>query len=131
MLRGIRESGVALDERALTSLPDTELWETLLGLPGVGPKTAACVLLFSLDRPFFPVDTHVHRVAIRLGLVAPRADAVVTQAAFQESVPDDEMYSLHMNLIRHGREVCIAQRPRCSECVLRDLCPRIGVTASR
>jgi len=77
------------------------------------------------------VDTHVHRVAIRLGLVPPRSDAVATQAAFQDSVSDEEMYPLHMNLIRHGREVCTAQRPRCSECVLRDLCPRIGVTSSR
>ena len=131
MLRGIRDSGVPLDDRAFTTVPDQELWETLVALPGVGPKTAACVLLFSLDRPYFPVDTHVHRVAIRLGLVPPRSNAVVTQAAFQESVAEKDMYALHMNLIRHGREVCTAQRPRCSECVLRDLCPRVGVTSSR
>jgi endonuclease-3 len=131
MLRGIRDSGVPLDEHAFTAVPDQDLWETLIALPGVGPKTAACVLLFSLDRPYFPVDTHVHRVAIRLGLVPPRSDAVATQAAFQESVADGDMYPLHMNLIRHGREVCTAQRPRCSECVLRDLCPQIGVTSSR
>ena len=131
MLRGIRESGVALDERALTTLADTDLWDTLVALPGVGPKTAACVLLFSLDRPYFPVDTHVHRLARRLGLVPDRADAVATQAAFQESVPPESMYSLHMNLIRHGRAVCVAIRPRCSECVLADLCPRIGVRDSR
>jgi endonuclease-3 len=131
MLRGIRESGVPLDGRAFTDVPDSRLWDTLVALPGVGPKTAACVLLFSLDRPFFPVDTHVHRVAIRLGLVPPRADAVATQRAFQESVPGKEMYALHMNLIRHGREVCAALRPRCSACVLRDICPRVGVTSSR
>jgi endonuclease-3 len=131
MLRGIRESGVTLDERAFTGMKDQELWDTLVALPGVGPKTAACVLLFSLDRPYFPVDTHVHRVAIRLGLVPPRSDAVATQKAFQASVPEDDMYALHMNLIRHGRAVCVAQRPRCSECVLRDLCPRVGVTSSR
>lgn len=131
MLRGIRESGVPLDERAFTAMLDADLWDTLVALPGVGPKTAACVLLFSLDRPYFPVDTHVHRVAIRLGLVPPRSNAVVTQAAFQERVPAGQMYALHMNLIRHGREVCVALRPRCSECVLRDLCPRVGVTSSR
>ena len=131
MLRGIRDGGVPLDDRAFTAMTDQGLWDTLVALPGVGPKTAACVLLFSLDRPFFPVDTHVHRVAKRLGLVPARADAVATQASFQQSVADDEMYPLHMNLIRHGREVCMAQRPRCSECVLRDLCPRIGVTSSR
>ena len=131
MLRGIRDGGVPLDDRAFTAMTDQGLWDTLVALPGVGPKTAACVLLFSLDRPFFPVDTHVHRVAKRLGLVPARADAVATQASFQQSVADDEMYPLHMNLIRHGREVCTAERPRCSECVLRDLCPRIGVTSSR
>src|SRR5438132_923150 len=131
MLREIRDGGVTLDDRAFTAMKDQDLWDALVALPGVGPKTAACVLLFSLDRPYFPVDTHVHRVAIRLGLVPPRSDAVATQAAFQESVPDDDMYALHMNLIRHGREVCTAQRPRCSECVLNDLCPRIGVTSSR
>jgi len=130
MLRGIRESG-ALDERALTTMADADLWDTLVALPGVGPKTAACVLLFSLDRPYFPVDTHVHRLARRLGLVPDRADAVATQTAFQESVPPDSMYSLHMNLIRHGRAVCVAIRPRCSECVLADVCPRIGVRDSR
>jgi endonuclease-3 len=131
MLRGIRESGVALDDRAFTRMDDRELWDTLVALPGVGPKTAACVLLFSLDRPYFPVDTHVHRVAKRLGLVAAQADAVATQAEFQRSVATEEIYSLHMNLIRHGRAVCVAQRPRCSECVLNDLCPKIGVTARR
>ena len=131
MLRAIRESGVPLDDRAFTRMDDRKLWDTLVALPGVGPKTAACVLLFSLDRPYFPVDTHVHRVATRLGLVPPRTDAVAAQAAFQESVSSAEMYPLHMNLIRHGREVCVAQRPRCSECVLRDLCPRVGVTSSR
>jgi endonuclease-3 len=131
MLRDIRDSGVPLDQRAFTTMPDQDLWDTLVALPGVGPKTAACVLLFSLDRPYFPVDTHVHRVAIRLGLVPPRSDAVATQAAFQESVRDDQMYALHMNLIRHGREICTAQRPRCSECVLREFCPRVGVTSSR
>lgn len=131
MLRAIRESGVALDERAFTKMADADLWDTLVALPGVGPKTAACVLLFSLDRPYFPVDTHVHRVAIRLGLVPRKADAVGTQAAFQGSVPPEDMYALHMNLIRHGRAVCVAIRPRCSECVLLDLCPRVGVTESR
>ena len=71
----------------------------------------------------------LYRTALRM--TRSEADAVATQAAFQESVPDEEMYALHMNLIRHGREVCTARRPRCSACVLRDLCPRVGVTSSR
>ncbi len=131
-LRTLRDAGVDLDDpRALARMPDGELWELLIGLPGVGPKTAACVLLFSLDRPFFPVDTHVHRTATRLGLVDARATAVQAQAALQEAVPPDLDHALHMGLIRHGRAVCVARRPLCSECVLADLCPRVGVTASR
>jgi endonuclease-3 len=131
VLRAIRETGVALDDDALRGLSDGELWARLVAFAGVGPKTAACVLLFSLGRPFFPVDTHVHRVAVRLGLVPRGANAVVTQALLQRTVPEDLMYELHMELIRHGRHVCVARRPICSECVLRDICPRVGVTESR
>lgn len=131
-LRALRERGVELDHpRALAAMDERELWDLLIGLTGVGPKTAAIVLLFSLDRPYFPVDTHVHRVATRLGLVGERASAVRAQAALQEAVPADEMYALHMGLIRHGRSVCVARRPFCSECVLADLCPRVGVVGSR
>src|SRR5207247_3784922 len=131
ILRALRERGLALDERALSRMRSRALWDTLVALPGVGPKTAACVLLFSLDRAYFPVDTHVHRVAKRLGLVSARADAVATQVAFQESVPPEDMYPLHTNLIRHGRACSVALRPRCSECVLNDLCPKVGVAARR
>ncbi len=139
VLRGLREEGIALDDRALSRPPDgvppgehdRSLWERLVALPGVGPKTAACVLLFSLGRPFFPVDTHVHRVAIRLGLVPPKASATRAQSELQTALRAEEMYDVHMNLIRHGRAVCVAQRPLCSQCALRDLCPRVGVTRSR
>lgn len=131
-LRSLAAGGVALDEpRALAELADVELWDLLVGLPGVGPKTAACVLLFSLDRPHFPVDTHVHRVSIRLGLVGERATAVQAQATLQAQVRPDLVYALHMGLIRHGREVCVARRPFCSQCVLADLCPRVGVIDPR
>ncbi len=131
-LRSLRASGVDLDHpRALAAMADDALWELLVDLPGVGPKTAACVLLFSLDRPFFPVDTHVHRVSTRLGLVGERATAIQAQELLQEAVPADLVYPLHMGLIRHGRAVCVARRPLCSECVLAELCPRVGVTASR
>ncbi|MBI2774237.1 MAG: endonuclease III [Chloroflexi bacterium] len=131
-LRSLRDAGVSLDHpRALADMPDPALWDLLLGLPGVGPKTAACVLLFSLDRPHFPVDTHVHRVAMRLGLVPERAMAVQAQAALQEAIAPADVYALHMGLIRHGREVCVARRPFCSQCVLADLCPRVGVSSPR
>jgi len=131
VLRGLRADGVALDERALRGLDDTALWDRLIGLPGVGPKTAACVLLFSLDRPFFPVDTHIHRLAIRLGLVPPKATAIAAQTALQAAITTTDVYPAHLNLIRHGRHVCLARRPICSACVLADLCPRVGVSEAR
>ena len=131
VLRSIRDRGVALDDRALRRIRHDRLFDLLVGLPGVGPKTAACVLLFSLDEPYFPVDTHVHRVAIRLGLVAPRATAVQTQQQLQAALVPGEMYEAHMNLIRHGRHVCVALRPICSQCPLNDLCPKVGVIRSR
>jgi endonuclease-3 len=131
-LRSLRSAGVELDDpKALAGMPDRPLWDLLVALPGVGPKTAACVLLFSLDRPHFPVDTHVHRVAIRLGLVAERASAVAAQESLQEAVAPEDVYRLHMGLIRHGREVCVARRPFCSQCVLLDLCAQVGVTDPR
>jgi len=107
------------------------LWDLLVALRGVGPKTAACVLLFSLGRPYFPVDTHVHRVARRLGLVPDAADAVTAQELIQAAVAPSDVYALHMLLIRHGREVCIARRPFCSRCPLSNICPRIGVVGAR
>jgi endonuclease III len=131
VLRALRGRGIPLDDRALRRIRHDRLFDLLVALPGVGPKTAACVLLFSLDRPYFPVDTHVHRVAIRLGLVAPRSTAVQTQAQLQAALAPAEMYEAHMNLIRHGRHVCVALRPVCSQCVLNDLCPKIGVVRAR
>lgn len=131
VLRALRDRGIGLDDRALRRIRHDRLYELLVGLPGVGPKTAACVLLFSLDRPYFPVDTHVHRVAIRLGLVPQKATAVRAQELLQAALEADEMYEVHMNLIRHGRHVCVALRPVCSQCVLADLCPKVGVTRRR
>jgi len=131
VLRALRERGIALGDRALRGIRHDRLYDLLVSLPGVGPKTAACVLLFSLDRPYFPVDTHVHRVAIRLGLVGPKATASRTQQELQAVLAPGEMYEVHMNLIRHGRHVCVALRPICSECVLNDICPKVGVTRRR
>jgi len=131
VLRALRDRGIALDDRALRRIRHDRLFDLLVAPPGVGPKTAACVLLFSLDRPYFPVDTHVHRVAIRLGLVAPRSTAVQAQAQLQAALSPGVMYEAHMNLIRHGRHVCVALRPICSQCVLNDICPRVGVVRAR
>jgi endonuclease III len=131
VLRALRDRGIALDDRALRRIRHDRLFELLVDLPGVGPKTAACVLLFSLDRPYFPVDTHVHRVATRLGLVPPRATPMQTQTQLQAALAPGDMYEVHMNLIRHGRHVCVALRPICSQCVLNDICPKVGVVRSR
>lgn len=115
-----REGDIDLDR--LNELSDGEVNEYLCSLPGVGPKTAACVLLFSMGRDAFPVDTHVHRVASRLGLVHERTTASRAQLLLTEGIAPELRYEFHMQLIRHGREVCKAARPRCSDCVLLDLC---------
>ncbi len=102
-------------------LGEAEAW--LTSLPGVGPKTAAVVLLFSLGRPAFPVDTHVHRVLRRLGLAPSGASATQAQAMWEPRLAPEEVYSFHMYLIVHGRRTCVARRPRCPECNLWHRCP--------
>lgn len=94
----------------------------LLEMEGVGPKTAACVLLFSCDLPAFPVDTHIHRVARRIGLIGPTTSAEDAHQILESVVSPEEVYPFHVNLILHGRRVCKAQRPRCETCVLAPRC---------
>lgn len=129
-IKGILEEIAArrgsLDITFLGGLPFDEARAWLRSLPGVGPKTAACVLLFSMQQPAFPVDTHVHRLARRLGLVDGKASAERTQDALEAMVPAETVYDFHINLIAHGRRTCKAQRPRCGECVLASLCPSYG-----
>jgi endonuclease III len=100
-----------------------EAVEFLQRLPGVGRKTAACVLLFSFDRPEFPVDTHVYRVASRLGMIGPKASFEEAHDVLGDLSDPGDVYELHVNLIRHGRRICTARNPRCSECPLLRLCP--------
>ncbi len=97
--------------------------EFLCSLPGVGRKTTACVLLFSYGLPDIPVDTHVDRVGKRLGLFRPKASFEEEHDELLRLVDPDDAYDLHMNLIRHGRRTCKAQRPRCTECPLLRMCP--------
>lgn len=92
-------------------------------LPGVGRKTAACVLLFAYDRPELPVDTHVYRTSSRLGLIRPRASFEEAHDVLRQLTDPTDVYELHVNLIRHGRRLCRAQRPLCPQCPLRRLCP--------
>ena len=111
-----------LDLGQLSSLPDDEVNDYLCSLPGVGPKTAACVLLFSMGRDAFPVDTHVHRVTRRLGLIEDKTSAEKAQQLLEPRIPQELRYELHMQLIRHGREVCKPRIPLCTHCALFDLC---------
>jgi len=110
----------ALDE--LPHMEPEEAWRSLRKLPGVGPKTAACVLMFNLDLPVMPVDTHVWRVSRRLGLIGPKVGADQAHEIFAEMIPPEWVYSLHVNLIRHGRQICHAQRPECGNCPLYSEC---------
>lgn len=103
-----------------------EAWQYLRELPGVGPKTASCVLMFNLDRPAFPIDTHVHRVSKRLGLIGANVSAEQAHDIFDEIVPPEWVYPLHVNLIRHGRQICHAQRPKCNQCPLFNECAYVG-----
>jgi endonuclease-3 len=102
--------------------PVDEAKEWLSSIKGVGPKTAAIVLLFSLGRPAFPVDTHVHRVTRRLGLIGPKVSREKAHDELEHLVPSEDYYAFHLNLIRHGRQVCTSRKPDCPACMLRDLC---------
>jgi endonuclease-3 len=123
ILREIRDREGTNDLSVLSSLPDDEARVYLTSLPGIGPKTAAVVLSFALGRDAIPVDTHVHRVARRLGLVPPRASAERAGRLLHDLVPDGLRTPLHVALIRLGREICRAPVPRCRQCPLNDLCP--------
>jgi endonuclease-3 len=103
-----------------------EAWLYLRKLPGVGPKTAACVLMFNLNRPSMPVDTHVFRTSQRLGLIGPRVNADKAHVLFAKVTPPEWVYPLHVNLIRHGRQICHAQRPACTSCPLYSECAYVG-----
>ena len=122
VLAEVERSEGKLDLERLRTMGDDEARAWLLALPGVGPKSAACVLQFSLGRPAFPVDTHVHRVARRLGLVSERATAEAAAETLEPLIPPEMRHEFHVQLIRHGRETCKPQRPRCTECPLFDQC---------
>jgi len=121
-LHAITQERGNLDLEFLKEIELDEARAWLESLVGVGPKTAACVLLFSLGRPVLPVDTHVHRISRRLGLIEPRTSAERAHEILGEALPDGEIYDFHVNMVSHGRQVCRAQRPRCDVCVLAPQC---------
>jgi endonuclease-3 len=118
----LRELDDNLDLRWLESAPREQALEFLTSLPGVGRKTAACVLIFAFGRPEIPVDTHVYRVGGRLGLFPPKASFERAHDEMRAVTDPEDAYELHINLIEHGRRVCRPQ-PLCEECALRRMCP--------
>ena len=112
---------VSLDD--LAKMPVGAARDRLCDLPGVGRKTAACVLLFSFGMRDVPVDTHVSRVATRLGLLRPGAPFEELHDELLAMTPRGQELELHVNLLRHGRRTCHAQRPACGQCALRRMCP--------
>jgi endonuclease-3 len=108
----------------LDSMSISEAKNYLLHLPGVGQKTANCVLLFALDKPCLPVDTHVFRVAKRLGLVGSKVSIEKAHSLLREQVLPSKVYQFHLHMIEHGRKVCHARQPRCNNCVLKERCPK-------
>jgi endonuclease-3 len=125
LLVRLMESRNELSLEFLRDLPDLEVRTLLEALPGVGTKSASCVLMFDLGRAAMPVDTHIHRIACRLRFVPDQTDAVQTEAWFDAALPKHwkQRWEFHVNTIDHGRQTCRSQRPRCHECVLADLCP--------
>jgi endonuclease-3 len=121
-LRFITQERGELDLGFLADWPVEEAKAWLSSIRGVGPKTAAIVLLFSLGRPAFPVDTHVHRVTQRLGLIGPRVSREKAHDDLEYLVPETDYYAFHLNVIRHGRHVCTSRKPHCEGCTLCALC---------
>ncbi len=124
IMRQITEERGNLNLDFLRELPVVESAAWLNRFEGVGPKTTACVLLFSCQQPLLPVDVHVHRVAGRLGLIGKKVSADNAHALLQALLPQDarSIYNFHKGLLRLGQRVCVYERPHCEKCVLTDLC---------
>lgn len=122
VLREITSERGSLDLSFLAELPLVTARQWLMKFVGVGPKTAAIVLLFSLGKPAFPVDTHIYRVTGRLGLRPLQMNVEQAHLFLEGLFPPETYYAVHLNLIRLGREICQARRPNCIACPLRDLC---------
>jgi endonuclease III len=122
VLREITRQRGRLDLDFLRDLPDEEARAWLMNFKGVGPKTASIVLLFSLGKPAFPVDTHIYRVSGRLGLRPEHMDVEQSHTYLAGIFPEETYAAAHLNLIRLGREICHARKPDCKNCPLTDLC---------
>ena len=122
ILREITSQKGSLDLSFLNSMPAEEARLWLLDFKGVGPKTAAIVLQFSLGKPAFPVDTHIFRVTGRIGIRPPKMTADQAHVYLEKLLPADVYYPAHLNIIRLGREICTARKPNCDQCPLNEIC---------
>ena len=114
---------ISLDSLKSMNMSEAEAY--LIRLPGVGHKTARCVLLFSLAKPSLPVDTHIFRVSKRLGLIDSKASAEKAHSLLQDQTPPSKVYQFHVHMIEHGRRICHARQPRCNICILKSICPSL------
>lgn len=121
-LNEIKARRGALDLSFLQTAPIEEARSFLTSLAGIGPKTAACVLLFACDRKIFPMDTHILRITKRAGLVPEKFSDEQAHQLMEKLIPPKKHYSLHVNLIRHGRQICRPQNPKCDKCPLIEHC---------
>ncbi len=122
-LRAIHDRFDAYDLSVLATMPRDEARALLMSLgSGIGPKTASCVLLFSVGIPAFCVDTHIQRICARLGLINAKDSAEKAQHLLEATVPPEDVRAMHVDMIRHGRGLCRAQRPQCPRCPLLEMC---------
>ncbi len=106
----------------LRAMPVDEARAFLMALPGIGPLSASLVLLFGLNRPVLPVNTGLHRVALRVGMIPPDTSAERAHELLQAMLDDDDLYAFHINAVRHARLLCTASRPKCESCPLAAIC---------
>jgi len=131
VLRSISAERGLLDLNFLKEMPLEEARAWLMKFKGVGPKTAAIVLLFSLGRPAFPVDTHIYRVTGRIGLRPEKMTVEQAHIHLEKFLPPETYFAAHLNIIRLGREICAARKPACPRCPLRDLCNYARLSETR
>jgi endonuclease-3 len=126
VLKRVKEEHGSFDLSFLDTMPLAQANEWLQSLGGVGPKTAACVLLFACKRPVLPVDTHVHRVSIRLGLIGPKVDAndahEIILSLLRDPTNEKDVLAFHRDMLLHGQRICVWGDPKCQKCMLTEWC---------
>lgn len=122
LLNEIYKRRGSLDLSFLHTIPLDQAKEFLASFKGVGPKTVACTLLFACNRPVFPIDTHIFRIARRLGLIPEKISDKEAHKMMEDILPPERYYEVHVNIIRHGRKICRPQNPLCEDCCILDYC---------